>query len=160
MSETQDFGATEFEGSEEESAVIKQLRSKERADAKRLKELEEQVAQFEASYQSARESSAKEIVDSFGLPGLKDDVLNWVEGEITVEAVTEALKERNIPLSDDPGQPEPESPKIPVSEVGQRVADAATGKGTKETMDRINEADDMDELKAIMEEASLTRSHS
>ena len=59
MSETQDFGDTEFEGSGEESTVIKQLRTKERADAKRLKDLEEQLAQYETSFQSARENAAK-----------------------------------------------------------------------------------------------------
>ena len=160
MSEAQDFGSTEFEGTEEESTVIKQLRSKERADAKKMKDLEEQLAQYEASIQSARDSSAKEIVDSFGLPGLKDDVLNWIEGEITQESVVEALKARSIPLPDEASQPEVEATTPPVSEIGQRVADAAAGGAVKDLDSRIAESENFEELQAIMTEADLTRSHS
>jgi len=160
MSEVQDFNDTdEVQG--DDSAIINDLRKQVRKLEKSDKEKTEQLAEVEALNQSKRDEAARQIVDTIGLPALKEDVLNWVEGDVTQESVVEALQARGIPLSDTPVQPPQDAPtQPPVSEIGQRVADAAAGGAVKDLDSRIAEAQNDDELLAIMQEADLTRSHS
>jgi hypothetical protein len=95
---------------------------------------------------------------------LADDVLNWVEGDITEDSVVEALKARSIPV---PAGVEPvvesepqDEPKIgSVSNVGQRVADAASGRDGRDLEQRIADAQSADEVAELMAEAGLSRSH-
>ena len=151
MSEVQDFNDTdEVQG--DDSAIINDLRKQIRKLEKSDKEKTEQLAEVEALNQSKREEAAQQIVDTVGLPALKEDVLNWVEGDITQESVVEALQARGIPLSDAPVQPPQESQaQPPVSEIGQRVADAAAGGAVKDLDARIAEAQTQEELQAIDE---------
>jgi hypothetical protein len=163
MSEGQDSDFTDQDGDQEDSPVLKELRSQLRAKDKELTKLRSDQAEAEAQAQSARAEAAQETVNALGMEGLVEDVLNWVEGEITPEKVIAALEERSIPLPDgDAVQPTPdpvdETDENP-SKIGQKVAAAAAGGAVKTVDERLAEAKSPAEVDAIMEEANLTRSH-
>ena len=162
MSEVEDFNDTDETGSQE-SAVFAAIRKENRELAKKVAAFEAAQAEAEAAASTRRKETASEIVDTLGLPGLADDVLNWVEGEPTEQSVREALEARSIPLPDGTVvQPEAkeDKPVVNVSDVGQRVADAASGVDSRSLDERINSAQSQAELEALMAEANLTRSHS
>lgn len=164
MSDTYDTADTEFDESED-SPVIRKLRSENRAKEKALKEALERLEKVESAAQTRREEAAKSIVNGLNLPGLKDDVLSWVEGEITEQSVIEALQARSIPVPEGlqpTVDPEPEDkPTVGLaSNVGQRVADAAGGKDNRTLDEQIAQAESPDELRELMEQAGLSRSHS
>ena len=144
----------------DESAVIAELRKRNREAEKKLAELQATVAEVEAAAQRQRDDTVKGIVDSLGLPGLAEDVSVWVEGEPTVEAVRSALEARSIPLPDS-GQPQQtDAPPAPrPSDVGQRVADAAGGVDRRSIDERLAAASSNAELEAIVAEAGLARKH-
>jgi hypothetical protein len=159
MSEGYDLDDTD-EIDPEESPVIKELRSQLRAKEKEAEKLRKLQDEVEARTQSMRADAAEQAVNTVGLPGLKDDVLNWIEGDITQEKVIEALQARSIPLPEAVAQPEPNSEQAPnPSEIGQRVADAAAGGAVRSIEERLSEATTQAEVAAIMEEAGLARSH-
>lgn len=162
MSETHDIDGTFEEGSDQDSSVIKELR----AQVKQLKaasaEKDKRLAEVEARETTKREQAAEDIVNSLGFPGLKDDVLGWVEGEITAAAVTEALKARSITVTE--GEPlvteqaDDDAPVVSASNVGQRVADAAGGRDARSLEERLAAATTNEEIAAIMDEAgAVTR---
>jgi hypothetical protein len=161
MSQDHDSDFTDDGQGPEESAVLKELRSRLRAAEKEREELRKQQAEAEARAQSARAEAARETVNTLGYEGLVEDVLNWVEGDITQEKVIEALQARSIPLPDAVERPTPgDQQTANPSEIGQHVADAAAGGAVKSLDERLAEAQTGAEVQAIMEEAGLTRSHS
>jgi hypothetical protein len=160
MSEDQDSDFTDEQESED-SPIIKELRSQNRAKEKELEKFRSLQAEADTRTQSMRADAARDAVNSLGMDGLVEDVLNWVEGDITPEKVIEALQARSIPLPDDTEQPKPESVAKPnPSKIGQQVADAAAGGAVKSIDERLAEAGSGAEIAAIMAEAGLTRSHS
>jgi hypothetical protein len=164
MSDTYDYDDTD-EGSPEDSEVIRKLRAKARAEAQRAKELEARLTEVETAAQTRRVDAARQVVNTLGFPGLAEDVLNWVEGEITENSVIEALKARSLPVPDGYTPPEgteleDDGTHVSASAVGQRLADAAGGKDMRDLETRIAQATSPAELSAIMAEAGLTRSHS
>ena len=159
MSEGYDSDNTD-ELDPEESPVMKELRSQLRASQKEAEKLRKLQDEADIRAQSARAEAAEDAVNSLDLPGLKDDVLNWIEDDITPEKVIEALQARSIPLPEATERPAPTSVESPnPSEIGQKVADAAAGGAVKSLDERLSEADSQAELNAIMAEAGLTRSH-
>jgi len=164
MSEDYDTDDVYAEESDD-SPIIRKLRAENRAKDKALKEATERLEKVESAAQTRREEAAKSIVNSLSLPGLQDDVLNWIEGEITEQSVIEALKARSIPVPEGitpPVDPEPtdDAPVVSASNVGQRVANAAGGGGQRTLEEEIASANSPEEIAAIMESAGLTRSHS
>lgn len=160
MEEYQDIDGTDEEGSED-SPVLKELRNQLRAAQKENEKLQALQAQVEVAAQTQRSEAAKGIVNTLGLPGLTEDVLSWVKGDITQEAVIEALQARSIPLPEGTEQPKPEGDQVvSASAVGQQVADAAAGSDKRDFEQKLNEASTQSELNALMEEAGLARSHS
>lgn len=160
MSEDQDSDFTDEQESED-SPIIKELRSQNRAKEKELEKFRSLQAEADTRTQSMRADAARDAVNSLGMDGLVEDVLNWVEGDITPEKVIEALQARSIPLPDDTEQPRPEPTARPnPSKIGQQVADAAAGGAVKSIDERLAEADTGAEIAAIMDEAGLARSHS
>lgn len=159
MSEGYDSDDTD-ELDPEESPVMKELRSQLRATQKEAEKLRKLQDEADIRAQSARAEAAESAVNSLDLPGLKEDVLGWIEGDITPEKVIEALQTRSIPLPEQAERLEPKSVETPnPSEIGQKVADAAAGGAVKSVEERLAGADSIAEVNAIMEEASLTRSH-
>lgn len=160
MSEYQDSQDTNDDESQD-SPVMQDLRKKLKAQEKELKEFREAQAEAEAAAQTQRTETVQEIVNSFGLPGLAEDVSGWVEGAVTAETVKAALEARSIPLpTGDNVQPKPaEQPVVSASDVGQRVADAAGGVDKRSLDERIGSAESQSELNALMAEAELSRSH-
>jgi hypothetical protein len=160
MSEGYDSDYTD-ESDPEESPVMKELRSQLRATQKEAEKLRKLQDEADIRAQSARAEAAERAVNSLDLPGLKEDVLNWIEGDITQEKVIEALQARSIPLPEQTERPSPISVSSPnPSEIGQKVADAAAGGAVKSVDERLAEANSIAEVNAIMAEAGLTRSHS
>lgn len=168
MSEVDNFGLEDESSSDDDSQVMKDLRSQNKKQAKQLKELAQFKADAEAAAQTQRTEAATDIVKSLGYEALADDVLGWVEGEVTVESVVAALQAKGLAVNIEPGeQPipqdvqEPQAPPIgQAAAVGQQVAAAAQGTDNRDLNTRINQAETREELDALMEEAELTRSHS
>lgn len=163
MSDTYDTVDTEFDDSED-SPVIRKLRSENRAKDKALKDALERLEKIESAAQTRREEVAAKTMNDLGLPGLKNDVLSWVEGDITVDSVVAALQARSIPVSGNvelPVESEPkDTPKVgTASNVGQRVADAAGGRDQRTLEELIAKAESPEELNRVMAEAGLTRTH-
>lgn len=163
MSEAQNLDNIDPDFDEEDnSPIIKELRFQLRAKEKQLAELQTFREKVEADAQSRRESAAEQVVNTLGIPGLKDDVLNWVEGDITEEAVKSILEAKSIPLpSQDGAQPTPNKTgsNAPVSEIAQQVADAAAGRDMRSLDERIANASSQAELNQLMKEAGLTQQH-
>ena len=161
MSEGQDSGFTDEDENPEDSPVIKELRNRARALEKENEKFRTLQAEADTRTQSLRAEAARDAVNSLGMDGLVEDVLNWVEGDITPEKVIGALQARNIPLPDSTEQPKPEpTVRQNPSKIGQQVADAAAGGAVKSIDERLAEANTGAEIAAIMGEAGLTRSHS
>ena len=164
MSDTEDTVDMDYDDSED-SPVIRKLRAELRQKEKALQDSQDKLAQVETAEQTRRNEAAEKLMDTIGLPGLKEDVLSWVEGPITEASVIEALKVRSIPLSDDfssdAEQSQDEDDGTPsASTVGQRVADAAGGQDKRDLDRKIAEATSQEEINELMAEAGLTRSHS
>jgi hypothetical protein len=159
MDEYQDQDSTD-ETDTEESPVLTELRNQNRRLEKDNAKLQALQAEVEVAAQTQRAETAKEIVNTLGLPGLVEDVLQWVQGDITQEAVIGALTTRSIPLPEGTVEQKPEDDQTPsASSVGQIVADTAAGKDGRSLEERISSAETPAELEALMEEAELVRSH-
>lgn len=161
--DTDDFDSDESEN----SPVIKKLRAELRAKEKAIAEANAKLEQVEAAAQTKRAEAATNEVNRLGLPGLKDDVLGWIEGEVTPEKVIDALKARSIPVPEDieasvEGQRSDQRGERSdsASNVGQRVADAAGGQDQRDLETRIAQATSAKEIAELMAEAGLARSHS
>lgn len=160
MDEYQDQDSTD-ELDAEESPVMRELRNQNRRLEKKNAEYQALQAEAELAAQTQRGEAAKEIVNTLGLPGLEEDVLQWVQGNITLEGVIGALEVRGIPLPEGTERPTTEESQAPsASSVGQAVADTAAGVDGRGIEERIANAETRAELDALMEEAELTRSHS
>jgi len=159
MAEYQNLEDTD-EDESKESPILTELRNQLRASQKDNEKLKAAQAEWEVAAQTQRSETAKEIVNALGLPGLTEDVLQWVEGDVTQESVIAALEARSIPLpSGVEVQPKPDDSQPSASAVGQQVADAAAGVDGRTVEDRIADAKTPAELAAIVEEAGLSRSH-
>ncbi len=159
MDEYQDQDSTD-ETDTEESPVLKELRNQNRALQKDNAKLTALQAEVEVAAQTQRAETTKEIMNTLGLPGLVEDVLQWVQGDVTQEAVIGALTSRSIPLPEGTESPTPESDQAPrASSVGQIVADSAAGVDKRSVVERLNAADSPAEVDAIMEDEGLVRSH-
>jgi len=159
MEEYQNLDDTD-EVDPDESPILREVRANNRRLEKENAKLTAKQAEWEVAAQTQRSETAKEIVNALGLPGLTEDVLQWVKGDITQELVVEALEARSIPVPQDAVQPTSDDNQPSASAVGQQVADAAAGKDGRSLDDRLAEASNSAELAAIMEEAGLSRSHS
>jgi hypothetical protein len=145
------------ETKDEQSALFKALRADHDAAMAELKELKAEKADAVAAAQQQRKDTAAEIVNTLGVPNLAEDVLNWVEGEITRTSVVNALEAKGLKVEGTPApatEPEEAPAEEPsASKLGQQVADAAQGAPAKELGNRIAEAQTPAELEAIMRES-------
>ena len=168
MTTEHDLTGTDGSLTEGESAVLTEARKRERALQAELKDLKKELSEYRDRDSTARASTAEELMNTLGLPGLVDDVLEWVEGDITEDSVTAALKQRSIPVdvsssdgASDAGPQDDGTPSgVPASTVGQRVADAAANRNTSDIDERLQNAETIDEVKAIMAELGTIASHS
>jgi hypothetical protein len=144
----------------------------EAAEAK-LEVVEEERQTAELAAQQRRETALDVIVNARQIPNLKEDLLRWVEGDITEESVEAALQAKGLnftqPTVDtqvfpDAGEElQPAAPltpgAIPVSTLGQQVADAASGQSAKTQEQKLNEAQTKEEVVALANEAGFTVSY-
>lgn len=160
MDEYQDQDSTD-ELDSEESPVMTELRNQNRRLEKKYAELQVLQAEAELAAQTQRAEAAKEIVNTLGLPGLAEDVLQWVQGDITLENVVGAFEARSIPLPEGTVHPIPEEDQTPsASSVGQLVADTAAGTDGRSFEDRLAATESQADIDALMAEEGLVRSHS
>lgn len=160
-----DYDTDSFDDEPDDSPVMKKLRAELRQKEKALNELTNKLNEVETAEQTRRAEAAEKIMNAFSLPGLKDDVLQWVEGPITEAKVAEALKVRSIEVppefSGDAEQPVNDDASAPsASKVGQQLAAVAGGADKRDLEQRMAEASSKEELESIMAEAGLIRSHS
>ena len=160
-----DYDTDTYEDNPEDSPVIKELRAELRKKSKALNELTNKLDQVETAEQTRRAEAAERIMNALNLPGLQEDVLQWVEGPITENAVAEALKSRsiNVPEDFDPDaeKPQDDEPSAPsASQVGQQLAAAAGGADKRDLEEKMANAATPQELETIMAEAGLIRNHS
>jgi hypothetical protein len=159
MSEVQNTTDTN-ESDQDESSVIQGFRDREASLKAKLKEQDKALEEMQAQTSAIRESAAGGIVDALGFPGLKNDVLGWVEGEVTEDKVTEALKVRGLLQGGESAKDEDPKPKPkPASELGQLVADVASGGAEKDLDARIKGAKSGEEIDALMVEADYDISY-
>lgn len=145
----------------DESPVMTELRNQNRRLEKKNAELAALQAEVEVAAQTQRAETAKGIMNTLSLPGLVEDVLQWVVGDISQETVIEALEARSIPLPEGTVQQTPGDSQTPsASTVGQIVADTAAGVDGRSLEDRMANTESQTELAELMEEAGLVRSHS
>jgi hypothetical protein len=146
----------------EESAPFRDMVKQRDAAMAKLAIMEAKEADALVEAQQLRENAAGEIVNALGVPKLKEDVLNWVEGELTEQSVRAALEAKGLNLVGTPDEApqEPEAPSSDsnesTSKLGQSVADAAQGGAVKELGSRIVEAENADALIAMMDEAGAS----
>lgn len=154
-------------GEGSESPVLADVRKQLRNAEKELKELKEQNDELAAQVTKTREGQARQFVDAAGLKELDISiVLDRVEGEITAESVNAALAAAGIkPQTGEAGASKAggsdtgKAPAGSVSELGQRVANAASGSPTKSVEERLAAATSAEEVNAIMAEIGGTRSY-
>jgi hypothetical protein len=163
--DTEGTAGTEDGGDNE---LIRNLRA-ELAEAKSTnKELTEFKVNATEQAEAARSTAAEAIVNTLGFPGLKDDVLGWIEGDVTADAVTEALQARGLlgellPEGEPPPGVENEGTPPPTqstSQLGQAVAEAAQGGPVKDSDARLAAATTVAEVNAVMSELGATRDYS
>src|SRR3990172_2619794 len=89
-----DGSIIEEHASEQDSAVIKALREREKELARKVKDLEgaASTALEQARAEMKREQSASQIVSGLGFPKLAPLVAEKIEGEITEESVKAFLE--------------------------------------------------------------------
>ena len=159
MEEYQNLDDTETDESED-SPVLREVRNQKRALEKENEKLKASQAKWELAAQTQRAEAAEGLMNTFNLPGLTEDVLQWVEGDITQETVIAALEARSIPMPEGTEQPKPDIIQPSASAVGQAVADSAAGVDGRSIDSKLAEAKNNAELAEIMDEAGLSRSHS
>jgi len=159
MDEYQDQDSTD-ELDTEESPILKELRNQLRASQKDNAKLQALQAEVEVAAQTQRAETAKGIMNALSLPGLVEDVLQWVPGDITQEAVIGALESRSIPMPEGTEKPITEETQAQsASSVGQQVADAAAGVDGRDWDERMAATETPEEIEALMQEAGLVRDH-
>jgi hypothetical protein len=162
-------GIVEGEAGEGENELIKDLRAKLAAEKAENKELNEFKTDAVAQAEAARANAVESIVNDLNFPGLKDDVLGWVEGPVTEQAVIEVLQARGLLGEQLPeGQPQTDgaqnegeqTPVVPTSQLGQEVASAAQGGPIADANQRLATATTVAEVNAVMSELGATRDYS
>jgi len=145
------------EGQEDESAVIRALRSdiKDAKTAVKTAEKAAETAVEDARAQVARESKAQEIVDDLGYPKLTSLVLEKVEGDLTPEGVTEFLTGLGLDAeskgSDGGGEEGEAATVADVANLGKRLASTSRGADTF--------ADELAQTKTPEEAAAVAAKH-
>ena len=166
MANSDDQDNTEELSTDTESSVIQGLRKKDTDAQAELKELRAFREDAETAAELATALAAEGFVNTLGFPGLKEDVVGWIEGVPTLENVTEALQARGLIKTGEATAPVvlPTDVPAPVTEttskLGQQVADAALGDAVKDVDTRLNEATSVSELTAIMGELDAVRDYS
>lgn len=164
MSDTQINDTDVVDG--DDGPVITKLRQELRESQKQAKLEADRATEAESKVSKQLESQVKALVDGAGFPNLDVSiVMERIEGEATAETVAAALEAAGLsPQSaegdEDEKVEEPKPDTGGASELGRRVAAAATGGAVKSLDDRLAGAESADEISAIMEEAGLTGSHS
>ena len=156
-----------FDGGDEGSPVLNELRQQLRESKKREADTLKQLEEYAQRDAQARQAQAKQFMDAAGYPTLTPDiVMERIEGEVTADSVVAALKD--IGLEPQAGVseesepvPTPQAPQVSASEMGQRVAEAATGGGVADLDARLAASDgNPAEIERIMAEHGLLQSHS
>lgn len=163
MGQPNDLDGTDEQGLED-NALVRNLRADVAQAKSELKELRQYKAEAAEREQLSRKEAATAAVNTLGLPGLADDVLNWIEGSITAEAVAAVLKVKGIPMPTVVPETAPQGAPIPevlsASKLGQAVASLAQGGGTKSVDQQLAEATNSTEIEAIMAGLGATRDYS
>ena len=163
MANSNDPEGTEEKSTEEDSSVIQAARKREADDKAELKELRAFREESEKQAELASALAAEGFVNTLGFPGLKDDVIGWVEGVPTLENETEALQTRGLLTEEKPAttpavQPETTETKAPSnSKLRQEVANAASGEGVKGVDERRAANDLVGGVKVMMAEQDAAR---
>ena len=150
----------------QDSAVLQALRDKVKDQSRIIKELEgaSKTAREQVLAEVKREASAVQIVSDLGFPKLAPLVVEKIQGNITEESVKAFLDEIGLvapseapaPLS----QPLSSIGEIAsVASLGQQLASAARGTGTKDVTARLQAATTPEEVAAIAAEAGLLQSY-
>ena len=166
MANSNDPEGTEDLGTDKESSVIQAARKREADDKAELKELRTFKEDAEKAALLAVETAAEGFVNTLGFPGLKDDVIGWVEGVPTEESVKEALQARGIIKKDDATASvvppvEPQEPVTPTtSKLGELVANASLGEGVKGVDERLLNTENVGQVTEIMGELDAVRDYS
>jgi hypothetical protein len=163
--------APEGEG---DSAPFRAAIARAEAAEAELKVIAEERQTAELAAQQRRETALDVIVNARQIPNLKEDLLRWVEGDITEQSVETALQAKGLnfvqPTVETQAfpesvieEPQPAAPQlsvtVPVSELGQQVADAAGGQTAKTLDQQIAGAQTKAEVVALMDEAGASVSY-
>lgn len=148
---------------EPESAPFRAMIARAEAAEAKLATIAQEAADAEVVAQQQRSDALEAIVNALEIPNLKEDLLRWVEGPITEESVQAALQAKGLNFVQEaaveepqPMEPPPLAPLIPVSSLGQQVADAASGQVNKSLDDAIADAETPAEIAALMKQAGAT----
>jgi len=164
MANSDDSEETEELSTDTDSSVIKGLRKQTDDDKVELKELRAFKEEAEAAAELAVATAVEGFVNTLGFPGLKDDVIGWIEGVPTLQDVQEALQTRGLIKKDEATAPVVPTTDAPVTEstskLGQAVAEAALGDPVKGVDERLNSAQSLGEVNAIMGELDAVRDYS
>ena len=156
----------EGQGSEQDSAVIKALREKEKELSRRVKELEgaEESALIKARAVVQREQSAFQIVNGLGFPKLAPLVVEKIEGDITEESVKAYLEGIGLSAtageSGGAGNTQASGAQVAgavagVASLGQQLASATRNPGGQPVLDRLSAATTAEEVATIAADAGF-----
>ena len=169
MAEEETNEDTQTSEGDEESSVLKLQRARADAAEAELATMKAANEEAAAAVQQLREEAVTEIVNARGIPNLKDDVLRWVEGEITPATVESALQAKGLNfVQEGATQPAPEALQsdalptqspVPVSTLGQQVADAASGQQAQSLEERLAATKTPAEVVALNVEAGTVVSY-
>ncbi len=165
MSEETETGEeTTEETGEQESGVIRELRSKLEAANREAKDARgAAVAAVEAvRAEVARTTQATAFVNELGFPQMAEVVASNVEGELTVESVGSYLATLGLTKQAAPdasGESKIDTPDPAgfqaVTDLGSEVASAASGDQAKDIEKRIGEATSFEEVQALAAEGGF-----
>jgi len=152
--------STSDSGTEGDSVLLKDLR-------RQLREKEAEINKYKSrdeSFNRVRESSAENLLMEAGYPKLKDDVLEKIEGIPSREDIDAFLEVRGLQAkkvdATETSQENNDTDAAPdvadVAGLGQQVAAAAQRTVTTDLDKRIEAANTVEELDAVMIEAGLS----
>lgn len=146
----------------QENALIRDLRRQLADQGKEIKKLRSQ----EDILEQVRASTAENLLKEAGYPGLKDDVLEKVEGIPTEEAVSAFLEARGLLPSggesessqeESEGQPQVSAEGLAeTAGLGQQVASAAQPKPANEFQAKMDATENIEDISAMMDELKLS----
>jgi hypothetical protein len=172
MSDQPENDTTEVGAEGLDNELIKSLRAqvKEANQEARAAKEAAQSALEDARRELQRETSAQRYVDAAGYPGLKDVVLEKVEGDLTVDSVKAAFESLSLPVPDDfdsrvqggqtptegvPGTATAVEQVARTASLGAQLASAAQSDPSKDAIKSITGAQTIDELVAASQEAGI-----